>query len=158
MLTFTVHEPITPPADRVDRAESLLFVKDGFSWTAAVFAPIWLLASRLWLPLLGYLVVSAILQTARWLFAFDPSWMVLGTLALHLLVGLEAGALRQWSLQRRGWSNLGAVTGKSVAECERRFVEAWLPAQPIIAPRPNAGGAEPSQGGWWRKSPASARA
>jgi hypothetical protein len=156
MMTFTVHEPTNPPADRVDRAESLLFVKDGFSWTAVVFAPLWLLANRLWLPLLGYLVASAILQTARWMFAFDPSWVGLGVLALHVLVGLEAGALRQWSLERRGWSSLGSVTGRSEAECERRFFETWLPAQPIIASRPSADGAEQSRGGWWRKAPAPA--
>ena len=38
MLTFTVHEPPNPPADRVDRAESLVFIKDGFSWAAALLA------------------------------------------------------------------------------------------------------------------------
>ena len=31
MQTFTVHEPPNAPADRVDRAEGLLFIKDGFS-------------------------------------------------------------------------------------------------------------------------------
>ena len=45
MLTFTVHEPPNPPADRIDRAESLVFIKDGFSWIAALFAPLWLLAT-----------------------------------------------------------------------------------------------------------------
>ena len=39
MLTFTVHEPPNPPADRIERADKLVFVKDGFSWMAALFAP-----------------------------------------------------------------------------------------------------------------------
>jgi hypothetical protein len=46
---------------------------------------------------------------------------------------------------------LGAVTGRTLAECERRFFEAWLPAQPILTPatpsRPAAGGLF---GGWRR--------
>ena len=108
MLTFTVHEPPNPPADRVDRAESLIFIKDGFSWAAALFAPIWLIAHRLWWPLLGFVVLSG---------------------------GFEADTLRRWALERRGWRMLGTVTGKTAAECERRFFETWLPSQPIIAPR-----------------------
>ena len=47
MLTFTVHEPPSPPPDRLERAESLVFVKDGFSWTAALFGPVWLLVHQL---------------------------------------------------------------------------------------------------------------
>ena len=58
MRTYTIHERPDPPADRVDRAESLVFVKDGFSWVAALFAPLWLLVHRLWWPLLGYIVAQ----------------------------------------------------------------------------------------------------
>ena len=54
MLTFTVHEPPNPPADRIERADKLVFVKDGFSWMAALFAPLWMLVHRLWWALLGY--------------------------------------------------------------------------------------------------------
>jgi hypothetical protein len=61
---------------------------------------------------------------------------------------LEADTLRRWSLERRGWRTLGTVSGKKTAECERRFFDAWLPAQPILAAttqsRPSGGG------GWWR--------
>jgi hypothetical protein len=28
---------------------------------------------------------------------------------------------------------VGVVNGKSIAECERRFFEGWLPEQPVIA-------------------------
>ena len=30
MRTYTVHEQPNPPADRIDRAEKLVFIKDGF--------------------------------------------------------------------------------------------------------------------------------
>ena len=59
MLTFTVHEPPDPPADRIDRAEKLVFIKDGFSWIAAVFGPLWMIFHRLWWALLGFLLVLA---------------------------------------------------------------------------------------------------
>ena len=39
------------------------------------------------------------------------------------------------------------MTGKTAAECERRFFESWLPTQPIIAPRAEQ---RPVGGGWRR--------
>jgi len=139
MLTYTVHEPPSPPPDRIDRAEGLAFVKDGFSWTAALFAPIWLIVHRLWWPLLGYVVLSGLVELLRLGTALDPGWMTLAAVALHLLIGFEADTLRRWGLERRGWRTVGSATGKNASECERRFFDMWLPTQPIIAPA--AGGA-----------------
>ena len=134
MLTFTVHEPPSPPADRLDRAESLVFVKDGFSWLAALFSPIWLIVHRLWWALLGYVVLSGLLELVRWSGVADRGWVTLAGIALHVLIGFEADTLRRWSLDRKGWRVLGSVSGRTAAECERRFFEQWLPGQPVIAP------------------------
>jgi hypothetical protein len=131
MLTYTVHEPPDAASDRIDRAEGLVFVKDGFSWMAALFTPIWLIVHRLWWPLLGYAIASALLVWAGSVLA--SGWTTLATLALHLLIGFEAGTLRRWTLRRRGWRTVGSVTGRSAAECERRFFDIWLPAQPALA-------------------------
>jgi len=141
MLSYTVHEPPHAPSDRIDRAEGLVFVKDGFSWTAALFAPVWMIVHRLWLPLLGYLLIDALMIGLGSL--FESSMTTLATLALHLLIGLEADTLRRWGLERRGWSTIGSVTGRTADECERRFFDMWLPAQPIVATQSSgaAGGA-----------------
>jgi hypothetical protein len=148
MPTFTVHEPPNPPADRIDRAERLVFVKDGFSWLAAVFGPVWLLAHRLWWPLLGYVLLSAAFQLLlTYIPVLDPGWIGLAGLALSLLIGFEADTLRRWGLRRRGWTALGTVTGKTASECERRFFDAWLPMQPILA---SGGQTQASAGGWQR--------
>lgn len=134
MPTFTVHEPSNPPADRIDRGENLVFIKDGFSWVAALFAPFWLVVHRLWWPLLGYVVLSALFELVRQGTSLDPRWISLAGAGLHLLVGFEAHTLRRWGLDRRGWHTLGSVTARNIAEGERRFFEAWLPRQPVIAP------------------------
>ena len=147
MLSFSVHEPPLPPADRLDRATSLVFIKDGFSWPAALFAPLWMLYYRLWWLLGGYFALSAALQLAGSILRVNQIWLALAVAGLHLLIGLEAAPLRIWSLGRRGWKNLGSVTGKTLAECERRFFEAWLPSQPIIAVHAPQQG---DRGGWWR--------
>ena len=134
MLTYTVHQPRHPPTDRFERAESLVFIKDGFTWTAALFAPIWMLAHRLWLPFLGYLAICGALEAVRWAAALDSDWMTLSIMGLHLLVGFEADMLRRWKLDRQGWRAIGSVTARTWAECERQFFEEWLPAQPVVPP------------------------
>jgi hypothetical protein len=132
MTVYTVYEPSDPPADRLDRAESLVFVKEGFSWAAAFLTPFWLLANRLWIVLAGYIGGMVVLQIL--LNALDASQAIsfLFTIAVHLLIGFEADELKRWTLARNGWHMIGSVVGRNWAECERRFFEAWLPGQPYI--------------------------
>ncbi len=149
MLTYTIYEPPNPPADRIDRAERLVFIKDGFSWAAAIFGPFWMLVHRLWWALLGYVVLSGLLELAGRVTALDRRWLGLAGFAVNLLIGLEADTLRRWALERRGWRMLGAVTGRGLPDCERRFFDAWLPSQPILTPAaPPTGG--DLLGGWRR--------
>ncbi|HEU0160589.1 MAG TPA: DUF2628 domain-containing protein [Hyphomicrobiaceae bacterium] len=141
MQTFTVHEPPSPAADRVDRAESLVFIKEGFSWGAALFGPFWLLAHRLWWPLVGYVVAYGAIEAVRLARLIDQRWIGLVVFALNLLLAFEGDSLRRWALDRRGWRLLGAANGRNRAECERRFFDAWLPAQPVLQAPAAAGGA-----------------
>jgi len=143
MQTFTVHEPPSVPADRVDRAESLVFIKEGFSWGAALFGPLWLLAYRLWWPFLAYGLAYGAIEAVRLARFIDQRWIGLGLFALNLLLAFEGDSLRRWALARRGWRLLGTANGRNRVECERRFFDAWLPTQPVLqAPAP-PGGAGP---------------
>ncbi|MCL4766113.1 MAG: DUF2628 domain-containing protein [Hyphomicrobiaceae bacterium] len=126
MQAYTVHEAPNRPANRLKRAERLVFVREGFSWMAALFAPLWMLWHRMWLVLLLYVVAVAALDAALLEAGVSTQWVALGTLAVHLALGFEAGALRRWKLDRRGWRTLGVVTGHSESDCERRFFQAWL--------------------------------
>jgi hypothetical protein len=134
MQAYTVYETPTPAADRIDRGEALVFVKDGFSWAAFLVTPIWMLIHRLWWPLLGYVVVVAGLQVLGAALGSPPVWMTLLALGLNLVMGFEAGSLRRWTLERTGWQMIGTATGVNFAACERTFVESWLPAQPMMTP------------------------
>jgi hypothetical protein len=147
---YTVHEPPDPPADRLDRAERLVFVQDGFSWLAAFFTPFWMIANRMWLALLAYVAGVAALGLALLALGVGSDWVRIAMLALHLAIGSEAGTLQRWTLDRGGWRMLGAVTGQSLEECERRFIQGWLSEQPIIAESglARSGEARPSR---WRR-------
>jgi hypothetical protein len=133
MRVYTVHEPPDPPLDRVDRGERLAFVKDGWALAAVLFTPFWLLAKRIWLVLVAWLLVVALLEVAVFYAGLDRRLAGFGMLALGLLIGLEADTLQRWQLGRRGWREIGVVAGNSAEECERRFFDRWLPAQPMLA-------------------------
>jgi hypothetical protein len=133
VVTYTVHEPPVPEADRVDRGAELEFVKDGFSWLTAICPPLGLLANGLWLFAIAYLVLATAVAWALTALKVDPNWIGVLFLMANIFLGFELSSLQRWMLDQMGWTTLGVVTGSSIAECERRFFESWLPGQPIIA-------------------------
>jgi hypothetical protein len=142
--TYTVHEPPEPSADRIDRGAELLFVKDGFSWMTAIFPPFGLAMAQLWVPLAAYIAVVGIGTAAMTAFGLSENWISLAVTAVNIFVGFEQSTLQRWTLDQAGYQMLGTVTGKNLDECERRFLEEWLPSQPMVAPpadksRSNAG-------------------
>lgn len=143
MKTYTVHEPVLAVEagnrgrpdmrDRVDRGDMLVFVPDGFNWTAALFAPLVLLANHIYRGLGVYVVVLATAATVLSLLGAAPGWIVLAAVALHLFVGFEYGELKRSQLDSNGWVSHGPITGRSLDECERRFYSTWLPRQPVMS-------------------------
>lgn len=133
MATYTVHEPSQSEADRVDRGVELEFVKDGFSWLTAICPPLGFLANGIWLMAIAYLAAAGFLGYVLAAAKVSESWISLIFLAINIYLGFEVSTLKRWMLDQKGWQMVGVVNGKSEAECERRFFETWLPAQPVIA-------------------------
>ena len=139
MRVYSVHEPPVRGPDPLPDAERFIFVRDGFYFRAFLFAPLWMLWHRMWLVLAGYLVVSAVLETALVLVGATPADVFVVALLISLLVGLEASTLRRFTLNRRGWKNVGIVSGSDLEDAERRFFETWvheLPAQRAVPTAP----------------------
>ncbi len=151
VLTFTVHEPPNPEADRIDRADSLEFVKDGFSWLTAIFPPLGFAVSGLWLMAIAYLVFVGALVAALQAAGVSETWLSIIVTAINIYLAFEHSTLKRWDLDRKGWRTHGVVTGKTLAECERRFLESWLPQQPIISAThspPEASNRPETRSGW----------
>lgn len=130
--SWTVFEAPAPPADRIDRAEGLRFIKDGFSLQAMLFAPLWLLGQRAFVEVALYAcVVLAIVAAAT---ALDIPYIhaALAVIGLHVLVGYEAGAIERSALRRRGFTEISEITGTSEHDAERRFLDIWLPMQRAV--------------------------
>ena len=133
--SYTVHEGPTPRTDRMDRAEALQFIKDGFAFPAFIAGPLWLLAHQLWAALLSYVVAAfAIVGLYLWL-GLPQLIVAVLFVGLHLIIGFEADSIARGNLEQKGWANLGSVSGNTAQECERRFLETWLPSQPVLATR-----------------------
>ena len=125
MAVYTVHQPPARRADPRSEGERIVFVRDGFSFWAFLIGPLWMLWHRMWLVLLGYVVALAGIDAAlSWLGASRAAISMVG-LFIALLVGLEASTLRRLSLWRRGFHNVGIVSGADREDAERRFFETW---------------------------------
>lgn len=144
MAVYTVHQPPLRHADPLPDAERIVFVRDGFSFWAFLFAPLWMLWHRMWLVLLGYAVGLAAIDAALLLLGASRAALSVIGLFISLLVGLEASTLRRLSLRRRGFRNVGVVSGADREDAERRFFGTWLAdprssstaAAPAAAPPP----------------------
>jgi hypothetical protein len=130
LSVFTVYEPPLTSGDRADRAERLVFIKDGFIWTAAIVPAIWLLAKRLWLEFFVFVALATALTWGVEAAGAPTALSVALMVIVQIVLGFEAGALQGAALERRGWRFAGTVADRNRLECERRFLESWLPAQP----------------------------
>ena len=125
MAIYTVHEPPSRAgATSAPEPERFVFVRDGFSFAALLFGPLWMLRHRMWLVLLGYGVVVTALSLVLQLNASAAVGPIVWAL-VALLLGFEAGTLRRFTLSRRGFRNIGIVVGDDLELAERRFFDAW---------------------------------
>jgi Protein of unknown function (DUF2628) len=152
MSVYTVHEPPRRAGTAAANVERFAFVRDGFSWWAFLFAPLWMLRHRMWLVLIGYVVIAGAIEVPVKLSGAPGFAASVIGLLLGLLVGLEAGTLRRFTLNRRGWKNLGVVSGDDLEDAERRFFDAWLqrtnsPSSGPHAPMPGPASAAPNRRG-----------
>jgi hypothetical protein len=124
MPVYTVHAPVTNSAD-LRATDRFTFVRDGFHVWAAVFGVLWLVWHRLWLALIGWIVLIIAIDVglARLGVAGTLIFLVDGLLAL--LLGFEAASLERWTLSRRKWRQIDIVVADDEEAAERRFSDRW---------------------------------
>lgn len=145
MTVFTVHEPKPKPKKREEAAppERYAFVRDGFYFWAFVLGPVWMLWHRLWLVLLMYAVGMTAVEVALWALGLSAAVKFAVAVLIALLVGIEAGSLRRWSLRR--WTYRGIVVAPNREAAEHRFFDRWAgqPAEALDLSAPPAPPAAP---------------
>ena len=89
MRSYTVHtKPDCPP----------VLLLEGWSWGAAIFGPLWLLAQRAWIP--AALFGAAVLLVMA---VAPPGLGEVVGLGFGVLAGLLGRDALRWSLERRGY-------------------------------------------------------
>ena len=139
MVVYTVYEPPRVSSDRIDRATELVFVKDGFSWLAAVLPAVWFLVKGLWLELILFLIGAAVLTWGIEVSGAAAEMSGILLLIAQIVIGFDAGLLQATALERRGWRLVGTVTGHDSDQAERRFFETWQPGEAPAAASTGAG-------------------
>ena len=126
MAVYTVHEPPLKQYDAAGDPDRFAFVRDGFSFWAFLLGPLWMLRHRMWLVLIGYLVLVVGLQVGLQRLGVEDAVPAVAGLLVALLIGFEAGTLRRFTLARRRWTNIGVIVGDDREVAEQRFFDAWV--------------------------------
>jgi hypothetical protein len=140
MAVYTVHQPPLKKYEAAPDPERFAFVRDGFSFWAFLFGPLWMLRHRMWLVLVGYIVIVVAMHVGLRFVGASTGGSAFASFMLALLVGMEAGTLRRFTFGRRKWRNVGTIVGSDRETVERRFFDSWVrgetlsPMAPAVPP------------------------
>ena len=128
MPVYTVHAPIAANAG-IRATDRFAFVRDGFHFWAFVLGFVWLAWHRLWLALIGWIVMIAAIDFGMTALGAGRMAVFVANVLIALLLGFEAASLQRWTLSRRNWRQLDIVVADDEESAERRFFDRWTAKQ-----------------------------
>ncbi len=128
MPVYTVHAPTASGAD-LRSTDRFVFVRDGFHFWAALFAPLWLIWHQLWLALIGWLIAVVAFELALVRLGAGSAAIFLADFIVAILMGFEAASLQRWTYSWRHWRQLDVVVADDEEAAERRFFDRWAAKQ-----------------------------
>ena len=132
MPVYTVHAPVSNNAD-IRATDRFAFVRDGFHVWAALLGVVWLAWHRLWLALIGWIALMAVIDFAMVRLGISGATVFAVDALLALLLGFEAASLWRWTLSRRKWRQLDIVVADDEEAAERRFFDRWTAKQRALS-------------------------
>jgi hypothetical protein len=132
MPVYTVHAPVVTNAG-IAAADRFAFVRDGFHFWAALTGGLWLAWHRLWLALLGWILVLLAVAVGLSALGAGGGAIFWANVMVALLMGFEAASLRRWTLSRRNWRQLDIVVADDEEAAERRFFDRWTAKQRALS-------------------------
>lgn len=140
MALYTLHLP----HGRRDAAalEQAVVLRDGFSWAAFIFGPLWLVWHRLWLGLGLYVAAAVIIGGAEVLLGLGPRSSIALDLLVALALGFEGRSLRRAKLEAQGCSLEGVAAARRQDEAERKLLGPLV--TPVSTPAPAGAASRPA--------------
>ena len=137
MAVYTVHQPPLKKYEAAPDPERFAFVRDGFSFWAFLFGPLWMLRHRMWLVLVGYIVI--VVAHACRLALCRRVDRRFGLRVVHAGAAGRHGGGNAAAFHARPsqWRNVGMIVGDDRETAERRFFNSWVRGETLspIAPR-----------------------
>jgi hypothetical protein len=128
MPVYTVHAPVANGAN-LAATDKFVFVRDGFHFWAAVAGVFWLLWHRLWLALIGWIILMVAIQFGLSAIGASRGTILFVDAVVAILMGFEAASLQRWTLSRRKWRQLDIVVADDAEAAEHRFFDRWTAGQ-----------------------------
>ena len=113
---YTIHEN----ANRPDAADRLELVREGFAFWAFALGAIWLVANRLWVPAIAYILLAALVARAAEMLGVSPASIIVIQVGMQCWLGFHAYDVKRWVLARRGYTMRGVVCAKSLLMAQQR--------------------------------------
>ena len=95
-----------------------VLIREGFSWGALCFGPLWLAVHRVWIPAIVSLAAFVLIIVLT-----NGGLAAALLTALVVLIGLSGHDLRRWSLDHRGYLLSQVVTARSELEAMAQLLE-----------------------------------
>jgi hypothetical protein len=120
MPVWTVHAPPSPGFS-AEPDDDIILIREGFSWTALLFAPLFAAGHRLWLMLALWIAAFVLISLIGANFGGAVGWPLYIGLAIWL--GLEAQDFRRGKLNRQDWRLIDVVDAGSAKAAELRYFQ-----------------------------------
>ena len=95
-----------------------MLIREGFSWGALFFGPLWLAAHRVWVPAALSLAAFVLIVVLT-----ENGLAAALLAALVVLLGLSGHDLRRWSLDHRGYLLSQVVAARDELDAMTRLLE-----------------------------------
>ena len=98
-------------------------IKEGFSWEAFFFLPLWVLWHRLWWLFIGILGMFFLIKQIDYIFFSFYYSEILIIIFIGFILGLFGNDIRRRDLERRGYSFLDVILDVSPDSALEKFYQ-----------------------------------
>lgn len=104
--------------------ENIIFIKEGFSFFALLFGPLWFLFHKMWREFLALLVVGVVLALLKQISFFSSFDLYLMQLALAFAIAINSNHWRaEYLHKKKNHRLLGFIIAKNTDEARLKFVD-----------------------------------
>ena len=137
MTSYCVYAPGKIIGGR-ELADTMVLERDGFSFPALAFGPLWAVWRRSWFALAIWVAGACLLAAAAVFSGVSLIGIVAIAEILQFAFALEAGSMARRSLVHRGLRLVDVVSAPNRAAAERAFFESWTQGAADAFPGPVA--------------------